>query len=218
MTRRALALTALVAATACGAPAPAERVAPPPRTAPPTVSPPADLSGPAAELRSARFDLRLPLPDAAGFSVDDAGSPWLTATHAAAATTLLVRVWRADDNRASRASCEAQARLWRDLPGGEGAPVLERRRIDVPAGFDTEVAIGVEAPAKAAPGAPVGGFAVAFGGWARRCFAFVVTTRAEGPEAARLVAARLAAMVEVSLSGLRLESELVPEMRRRPGP
>jgi hypothetical protein len=89
---------------------------------------------------------------------------------------------------------------------------VERRRIDVPAGFDTVVELGVAAPG--GPGGGVGGFAVAFGGWARRCFAYVVTTRAAGAGAERVVASRLAAMVEVSLLGVRLESELSPVIPR----
>jgi hypothetical protein len=204
----------LLLSAACGPPPDAAGPPPRPAVSPPApVAPPPDvLSGPPGAYHSIRFDLRLPLPDSAGWRVEDAREPWLSATHAASSTSLLVRTWRPDD-RASRAACEAQARLWRDLPGGEGAVLVERRRIDVPAGFDTAVEIGIVAPARA--GLPVEGFAVAFGGWARRCFAYVVTTRAAGPEAERAVAGRLAAMVEVSLAGVRLESDLSPAIPRR---
>ncbi len=145
---------------------------------------------------------------------DGARDPWLTATHAAASTTLLVRTWR-EDGRASRGACEARARLWRDLPRREDAASVERRPIDVPSGFDTVAEIGVAEPEPgAALGAPVGGFVMAFGGWARRCFAFVAATQAAGPGAARLVAARLAAIAEVSLAGVVMESDLSPVMPR----
>src|SRR5207247_3467373 len=98
---------------------------------------PSDLGdGPTGEYRSERFDLRFPLPDARGWRVEDGRDPWLAATHAASSTSLLVRTWR-DDGRASRASCEARARLWRDLPHREGSSIFEQRRVDVPPGFDT---------------------------------------------------------------------------------
>ena len=196
---------------------------PPPAPAPAPAAPaqPADLGG--GELgayTSRRFDLKLPLPDGRGWRVKDGPAPWLVATHAASSTALLVRTWR-DDGRANRGSCEARARLWRDLPRREDAASIERRALDVPAGFDTVVEIGVSDPPRRASGqpagagnAPIAGFAVAFGGWARRCFAFVATTQATGPGAARLVAARLAAVVEVSLAGLTLESELAPAVPR----
>jgi hypothetical protein len=203
--------------TAC-APPPAPPAPPPsPSPSPSPPPPPVDLAGgEPGEYRSRRFDLRLPLPDARGWRVEDGGAPWLVATHAASSTALLVRVWR-DDARANRGACEARARLWRDLPRREDAASIERRPIDVPAGFDTVVEIGViEPPRGAAGGEPIAGFAMAFGGWARRCFAFVATTQAAGPGAARLVAARLAAVVEVSLAGAALESELSVPRENRP--
>ncbi|MGK4000529.1 hypothetical protein [Sorangium sp. So ce1024] len=214
--RRALgsaaALLALLALVAACAPTPAAPPPPPPRPAAP---PPATLGeGELGEYRSERFDLRLPLPDARGFRVEDGEGPWLVATHAASSTSLLVRTWR-EDGRASRAACEARARLWRDLPRLDRDLTAVERRIDVPEGFDTVVEIGV---ADAPPGAPIQGFAVAFGGYGRRCFAFVAETRAAGPSAERLVAERLAAVVEISLGGLRLEREVAPAMPREPLP
>lgn len=212
MRRAILTAALLLAPAACGtapAPEPVRPAPAPPRPAP-APPPAADLgAGAPAEYHSKRFDLHFPLPDAAGWRVEDSKDPWLVATHAASSTSLLVRSWR-DEGRASRASCEDRARLWRDLPRREAASAIERRRIDVPAGFDTVVEIGV---AEARPAA-IEGFAIAFGGWARRCFAYVVTTRAAGPGAERIVAARLAAMVEVSLAGLALESELTPAVPR----
>ncbi|WP_437753283.1 hypothetical protein [Sorangium sp. So ce1389] len=207
----ALALLALLPACA---PAPAAPPPPPPRAAP-TAPPPSTLGeGQLGEYRSERFDLRLPLPDARGFRVEDGEGPWLVATHAASSTSLLVRTWR-EDGRASRAACEARARLWRDLPRPDRSLTAVERRIDVPEGFDTIVEIGV---ADAPPGAPIEGFAVAFGGSGRRCFAFIAETRAAGPSAERLVAERLAAVVEISLGGVRLEREVAPAIPREPLP
>lgn len=197
---------------ACGPPP----IAALPRPPPPAIAAPApsDLGGdaPGGEYRSERFDLRFSLPDGRGWRVTDDTTPWLVADHAASSTSLLVRTWR-EDGRASRAGCEARARLWRDLPRREGSLAVEERRIDVPAGFDTVVEIRVAEAlpgARGASGAMVDGFALAFGGRSRRCFAFVAVTRASGPGAEVLVARRLAAVVEVSLGGLTLESELAP--------
>ncbi|AUX46161.1 hypothetical protein SOCE26_076660 [Sorangium cellulosum] len=207
-----LLLVSVCAASAC-APAPPPPPPPPPRSAPPP--PPADLGeGELGEYRSERFDLLLPLPDARGFRVEDGGDPWLVATHAAAQTSLLVRAWR-EDGRASRAACEARARLWRDLPRRDPSFTAVERRIDAPEGFDTLVEIGV---AETPPGAPIQGFALAFGGSGRRCIAFIAETRARGPSAERLVAERLAAVVEISLGGLRLLREVAPAVPREPPP
>ncbi|EYF08864.1 Hypothetical protein CAP_2725 [Chondromyces apiculatus DSM 436] len=206
---------ALLLATACGAPPPPTEPTPTPSSAsrPSPPPPPTELNGPLGEHHSARFDLVLPLPDGAGWRVDDATTLWLVATHAASATTLLLRTWRPDD-RGTRPACEAQARLWRDLPGGDGRGIIDQHRVDVPTGFDTEVAIGVTSTPEHP--ALVEGFAVAFGGWSRRCFAYIATTRAQGDTGPALVATRLAAMVELSLAGIRLESELAPSVSGPP--
>ncbi|WP_437924892.1 hypothetical protein WMF37_38590 [Sorangium sp. So ce291] len=207
----ALALLALLPVCA---PAPAAPPAPPPRAAPPAPPPSTLGEGQLGEYRSERFDLRLPLPDARGFRVEDGEGPWLVATHAASSTSLLVRTWR-EDGRASRAACEARARLWRDLPRPDRSLTAVERRIDVPEGFDTIVEIGV---ADAQPGAPIEGFAVAFGGSGWRCFAFIAETRAAGRSAEQVVAERLAAVVEISLGGVRLEREVAPAIPREPLP
>lgn len=192
----------------CG-PAP---VAPPP---PPPPAPPAgaDLrGGPFAEVRSDRFGVVFALPDGRAWEVDDRKDPWLTARHAASESLLLVRTWREDEN-ATRETCEKRARLWRDLPKREGADVFLRKHADVPRGYDTRLELGV-VPAPA--GAPVGGFALAFGASVKRCFAFVYSTKAVGPEAERLLADRLASMTE-ALETLATQSGLAPTIPRAPG-
>ncbi|AKT43000.1 uncharacterized protein CMC5_072270 [Chondromyces crocatus] len=214
--RGALIGVALIAAPACGTPS-TPVATPPPATAPATrpPGPAAELNGRVGEYHSTRFDLALPLPDGVGWRVDDASSPWLAATHASSTTTLLVRTWRPND-RVHRALCETQARTWRKLPGGEGSVVIEQRRIDAPAGFDTVLTVGIVPPVP--PSTAVEGFAVAFGGRAFRCFAYAAATHAEGPDAAPLVATRLAALVELSLAGVHLESELTPARPASPRP
>lgn len=180
--------------------------------APPSPPPAgADLrGGPFADVRSERFGLAFALPDGRAWEVDDRKDRWLTARHAPSASTLLVRTWREDEN-AGRERCEAKARSWRDLPRREGADVFAHRRLDVPRGYDTRLDLGV---VPAAAGAPAGGFAMAFGGWAKRCFAFVYTTSAAGPDAERLLADRLAAITE-TLESATLQSGLAPTIKRR---
>jgi hypothetical protein len=212
---------ASLAGCGAGAPPPPPKQRAPERPAVEVVA--ADLaSGSWGEYRSPRFDLTLPLPDGPRWRVEDSGSPWLEARHEAAATKLLVRTWF--EAGASRATCEERARLWRDLPAREGADVVDRRRINVPPGFDTIVEVGVrpETPKRRGARAPgeiaIAGFAMAFGGWAHRCFAYVLTTSASGKEAERLVAVRLATMVELSLLNVTIESETDPAVPREPVP
>jgi hypothetical protein len=215
-----LVLAGAVASIAgCGAtsePAPTQR--PKSRQPAAEVGPPDLTTGVWGEYRSARFDLRLPLPDGASWRVEDSRSPWLEARHAAANTNLLVRTWP-EVGTANRQACEARARLWRDLPGRERADIVDRRRIDVPPGFDTIVEVGVTPETKGARGdLAIEGFAMAFGGWAHRCFAFVLTTKASGKDAERLVAVRLATMVELSLLNVSVEREIDPDVPREPVP
>lgn len=183
-------------------------------------APPDLASGAWGEYRSARFDLRLPLPDGPSWRIDDSRSPWLEATHEAANAHLLVRAW-AEPGRANRAACEARARLWRELPAREEADIVDRRRVNVPPGFDTIVEVGVTPETRGARGGgdpAIEGFAIAFGGWARRCFAYVLTTKASGKGAERLVAVRLATMVDLSLQKVTIDRETDPDLPREPGP
>jgi hypothetical protein len=205
----------------CGATSEPAKAQPPKSGQPAAeVGPPDLTTGVWGEYRSARFDLRLPLPDGPSWRVEDSRSPWLEARHAAANTTLLVRTWP-EAGTANRAACEARARLWRDLPARERADIVDRRRINVPPGFDTIVEVGVMPETRSARGGgdlAIEGFAIAFGGWARRCFAYVLTTKASGKGAERLVAVRLATMVDLSLQKVTIDRETDPDLPREPGP
>src|SRR5262249_50540113 len=136
--------------------------------------------------------------------------PWLSATHGGSSSELLVRTWIESDH-VNRDRCEERARSWTKLPAREGAEILRREPLPVPPEFDTVLEIGIAEP-KA--GAPLDAVAMAFGGWARRCFVYVYRTHASGPEAERLVGERLAAMVGGSLTKVRLESDLEPRIPR----
>lgn len=207
---------ACLALLGCGSPPekPAAPLPPPLLSAQPPV-PPASLAGAAwGTFHSERFELQLPLPDGRAWHIDDHGGPWLTATHAASQSMLVARTWT-EDGRVSRQRCEERARLWRTFPDPSRAEEVNARSIEAPAGFDTFVSVGV-LPGK--QDGVVSGFAVAFGGHAHRCFAWVYTTAASGAGAGPVLGERLATMVERSLGRVVIESELTPRIpREEPG-
>ena len=202
-------LAAALSLAACGPPPAAP---PPPRpsaSAPPPAPPP--LSGlPWGTFHSERFELLLPLPDGRAWRIDDHRGPWLSATHAASESALVVRSWT-EDGRVNRQRCEERARLWRTFPDPARAMEVKARSVDAPAGFDTFVSIGV---LTGKPEEPIAGFALAFGGHGHRCFAWAYTTLARGAGAAELLGEQLATMVERSLGKVVIESELVPRIPR----
>ncbi|MBI4702351.1 MAG: hypothetical protein HY744_14610 [Deltaproteobacteria bacterium] len=166
---------------------------------------------------SERFKISIPLPEAKSWSVVDKRSSFLVLRHGASASELVVRLWREDGNM-NREGCEAQARLRRDMPQRAGR-LIDERRVDVPPGFDTVARVGLLAPAADAPaagGAPAGlqaGYILAFGGWARDCFAYVYTTQAAGAEAEQILEDRLASMLSRSLEDLELRRSIAPAPR-----
>jgi hypothetical protein len=200
------------AAAACGSSSGVPATAPPP---PVRAPPPSDFEGGRlGSFQSKRFHVELPLPDGRAWRIDDRSTPWLSATHAGTSSTLWVRTWQ-EHERANTKSCEEKARLWKkEIPSRDGVEIVEHRAAGVPAGFDTWVDIGVSAAAK--PGAPMRAFALAFGGRRHSCFAYVYITQAEGPGAERAIAARLAAMVQRSLSLVVAVDGLKPAVRRGP--
>lgn len=214
-----------IASSACGA-GPAAQEEPAPSKKQPVLvvqHEAADLaSGSFGEYQSDRFDLRLPLPDAPRFQIsDDARSPWLIAEHRAAQSTLYVRVWHSNE-MANRTLCETQARIWKDFPERKHSDIFDERRLYIPAGFDTVASMGIlvlpSNPKKIERAGDITGFIMAFGGWARRCFAYVFTTKASGKQAERLIATRLATMFELSLQNIKLQKETDPELPREPIP
>lgn len=202
-----------LALCACHPPSP-EPAAPVPRTAPvstmtaaPRVAPAPEpplldaFPSPAGEPRfsrvvSKRLRLSIPLPNRGGWEMAREKSVFLILDHAATSSRLLVSVWREDDLM-NRELCEARARLLRDLP--KRGSVLSSRLVDVPKGFDTRIDVGFDVEHE---GEPLYGWALAFGGLARECFAFVFTTVATGDEAERIIGDRLAVMQTLSLEGI----------------
>jgi len=163
---------------------------------------------PVGNVWSSRFGLSIPLPDPDGWQLVRERSSFLVLEHAASSSRLVVRLWRETETM-NRDRCERQARTLRDLPARDETGGLSRRRIDVPAEFDTMVEVGF---ARRSPAEPLTGYVMAFGGWVRRCFAFVYTTSAPAavPDAERLVGDRMAVMEARALEGLELRSDTAP--------
>jgi hypothetical protein len=198
----------LLAAAACGGPA----ATPPPRVKPapaPVVDALPDRNWGVVE--SSRFFVSFPLPDASAWRVDDTSGRWLVATHLPSKSMLLVREWRTG-SVVSHGACEAEARPWRpDLFGHDETALVDRRPIAAPPGFDSEVAFAVHRARDA-----LGGVAVAVGANVRQCLVLAYVTRAEGADAPRILAGRLALVTERVFSRIearRVEDRVVPVER-----
>lgn len=102
-------------------------------------------------------------------------------------------------------ACEAAARLWRpDLFGQDESQLVDRRAVQAPAHFDTEVGFTVRRDAGA-----LQAIAAAVGANVRRCIAVVFVTRVEGPDADRVAAERLVFATTKILS--RVESRSIED-------
>jgi hypothetical protein len=209
-------------AASCGPPPAPPPVVPPPPLVPAAPAPKALGEKPWGEFRSVRFGLRVPLPDGKAWRIDDHGMSWLVASHPETGSTLSIRLWHDEGGTAAgRKGCEEAARVWRKLPDRDGADIVEKRAVNVPPDFDTQVEVGVVAPlpvrnAKAPP--DLKGFVMAFGGRAHRCFAYVYITSAGGPGAEAVLGERLATMAQGSLGALKIENELDPKIEREGPP
>jgi hypothetical protein len=156
--------------------------------------------------------LSFPLPDAAGWREAPSAGSFLELEHRGSGTRLLVRLWT-EAEPTNRAGCEASARAVRPLPAREAGSEIGREALSAPSGFDTEVHVGV---ARAERGGPVAGYLLAFGASGRSCFAYVLTTEAQGAGATQAVAERLALMQTVSLRSVVVEHASDPLPRARP--
>jgi hypothetical protein len=170
------------------------------------------LGAPLGLLDAPEWPWRVPLPDLRGWHQRPERSSFLVLEHPASSSELVVRVWREDEN-VSRQDCERRARELRKLPAIEPGSELEHQPLDVPPGFDTVVRVGASAPAS---GEAITGTMLAFGGWARSCFAYAYTTRVAGPAAEQTVGDRLARMRDESLARLTLRSDTEPPPRPKP--
>lgn len=213
----ALAILAAALLTGCpppvpGPPGPAAASARAP--APPVVAGTGWATGRFVAYESLAHGFSLPLPEDPGWQIEDQKDRWLIARHPAAKTEIVARML-ATDGLANRARCERRARDLRPLPEREGAMILERRRVDLPDGFDTVLEVGLT---PSSPGEPIEGFLLAIGGWSKRCFVLALVTRADGPQAEATVGDRLALFVERSFLRMRFPSSLTPQVPREKPP
>jgi hypothetical protein len=210
--RLTAALVALLGCGACnnGGPTAPRAAPPPPRT---TAAPSAPEPFPAAadeppykRVLSKRQQLSIPLPGRSGWTLRRDPGTFLVLEHPGTSSLLLVAHWRESENM-SAARCEERARLLRDLP--ERGRALDARTLHVPDGFDTTLDTGFSGSE-----GELDAYALAFGAEARRCFAFVFTTRATGPEAERLAGDRLAVITGITLEGIEHVSDIVEPARQ----
>jgi hypothetical protein len=135
--------------------------------------------------------LAFPLPDPAGWRLDQREQHSWVALHPRSSSQLVVRAWhfdgipRADD-------CERQARLWRrDLPQLAPSEVVARDERLLAGAYRGRVTIGVRAAASPAP-ERLFGSELGFRTDARECLLLAISTSAAGPGARQVIAERLA--------------------------
>jgi hypothetical protein len=165
------------------------------------------------KLVSSRFFVALPLPDARQWRVDDTSGRWLAAAHLPSKSMLWVRAWR-EGSVVNHAACEAAARSYRpDLLGHDESALVDRRPLDVPEGFDTEVGFSVSRNKGA-----LGAVAAAFGAHVRQCLVMIYATRADGPDAEQVVADRVGFIVDrvfARVESRKIDDRIVPQVRGR---
>lgn len=177
-----------------------------PRSGP--VAPPAASPEPLDEPFAGSFGTRelsrvpaiVSLPDARAWHASTSGTFTLL-EHGATHSRLTLRVTLAP-RLVRPEQCLTEARLARpSLPGPDDGSSVEQRTIGAPAGFDVRLVVGV-APARGG----VHGYALAFGAATSRCYVAVYETDADGEQAAKVVAERLAIVVSGVLETLRVPS------------
>jgi hypothetical protein len=144
---------------------------------------------------SLRYSLTIALPQRDTWEVDDQHAGFWTARHRGSHSELSTRTWRSS-RLGTNDDCRRQLRLWLpNAPDPEAQPesVIEKRDIDAPAGYRTELSIGVR---RRPPGSELEGFAVAVGHTVGECYAAIFTTRAGGKNAEATVGERLALATE----------------------
>jgi hypothetical protein len=162
-----------------------------------------DEDRPLLRYRSHRLALSLPLPDGRAWRIDDHSQPALVATHAPTRSRLVVSVFSADQ-LVGRTQCEELARSRNLVPedGGAGRTVEDVVAITQET-FDTRVQVTLEPGS--GPDRLLGGRVMAFGGFLRKCFAFVYSTEVDAATDEAVLSSRLAFVRARVLGGLELE-------------
>jgi hypothetical protein len=158
---------------------------------------------PLLRYRSHRLALSLPLPDGKAWRIDDHSQPALVATHAATRSRVVVFVFSADQ-LVGRTQCEDLARSRKLVPDdGSGERTVEDQVAITQETFDTRIQVTLE-PGNG-PDRSLGGRVTAFGGFLRKCFAFVYTTQVDAVTDEAVLSSRLAFARTRILGGLELE-------------
>jgi len=191
---------ALALAAACS-PAPAS---PPVSAAPPKPAAAVFVDDPAPLPRyhSRRLGASIPLPGGRTWRIDDHSRPELVAAHSPTRSEVTFAVFRADE-LVGRRQCEALARARKLVPAGD-LRTLEDDATYTQQTFDTRVWVAVEPGG--GPDRGLVGHVMAFGGFLRKCFAFVFSTRVDGASDEPVLSARLAFARARILGGLELDA------------
>jgi hypothetical protein len=150
----------------------------------------------------------LALPDGKTWRIDDHSQPDLVATHAPTRSKLLVAVFHADQ-LVGRTQCEALSRTRNLVPSGD-LRTLEDETAFTQETFDTRVWVAIDA--RGGPGGSLVGYVMAFGGFLRKCFAFVFSTQVDGASDEPVLASRLAFARARILGGLTVDDVLQPRV------
>jgi hypothetical protein len=157
---------------------------------------------PLPRYHSARLSLSLALPEGRAWRIDDHSQPELVATHAPTHSKVIVAVFRTDE-LVGRAQCEALSRARKLVPTGD-LRTLEDEVTFVQQTFDTRVWVAVQPGG--APDRSLVGYVMAFGGFLRKCFAFVFSTQVDGASDEAILSSRIAFARGRILGGLELDA------------
>jgi hypothetical protein len=155
-----------------------------------------------ARYHSKRLALSVPLPDGRQWRIDDHSQPELVATHAPTRSKLVVAVFHADE-LVGRTQCEALSRERKLLPPGD-LRTLEDEATVTQQTFDTRVWVAIDPGS--GPDRSLVGYVFAFGGFLRKCFVFVFSTRIDSAMDEPVLSSRLAFARSRVLGGFELDA------------
>jgi hypothetical protein len=155
-----------------------------------------------ARYHSKRLAFSVLLPDGRDWRIDDHSQSELVATHAPTRSKLVVAVFRAEQ-LVGRTQCEALSRERRLVPSGD-LRTLEDETAITQQTFDTRVWVAIEPGT--GPDRSLAGYVFAFGGFLRKCFAFVFSTRIESAVDEPVISSRLAFVRARVLGGFELDA------------
>jgi hypothetical protein len=142
------------------------------------------------------------LPDGRAWRIDDHSQPELVATHTPTHSKVTVSVFRADE-LVGRARCEALSRVRKLVPTGD-LRTLEDESSLMHQVFDTRVWVAVEPGG--GPERSLVAYVMAFGGFLRKCFAFVFSTQVDSASDEPVLTSRVAFARARILGGLELDA------------